>query len=252
MAKKYALNTLGGRVDFALDEIGLNPNQAAKRMDCTPQAIYMLIGGASKTISSELAFSLADLTGFEARWIVTGKGPQRIATAGEGLYVTDKRVARIAQTLLQAQEEGKEYLVDATHQSQGLLKSFAYISSLNSISRSPAMNKNASAILAAAIALFAQGALGANGQQAEECRKKLVQAQKLEVLYDMDWNLPKEPRVVAGPTFFNMPFDAKEGFVETANCYLVGGGDKCVNFNVTHWKTGKAVGRFSNCKFKMN
>lgn len=114
MTKKYALNTLGGRVEFSLDESGLNPNQAAKKMDCTPQAIYMLIGGASKTISSELAFSLADLTGFEARWIVTGKGPQRSAPAGEGLYVTDKRVALIAKTLLQAQQEGKEYIVEAT------------------------------------------------------------------------------------------------------------------------------------------
>lgn len=106
--------------------------------------------------------------------------------------------------------------------------------------------------MASALLLFTRGSLAADDKRAEECRKKLVKAQQLKVLYDMDWKLPKEPKVVAGPTFFDMPIDGKEGFVETANCYLVGGEDKCINFNVTHWKTGKPVGRFSNCKFKMN
>ena len=85
----------------------------------------------------------------------------------------------------------------------------------------------------------------------EVCRGKLFQAQKLDVLYDLDWKLPKEPRVVAGPTFFSMPIDAKEGFVDTVNCFLTAGqAGKCVNFDVLHWQTGKAIGRFSYCKFK--
>lgn len=117
------------------------------------------------------------------------------------------------------------------------------------------MNKNIHRVITTLIPAFllcAQGALGDGDKRAEECRKKLVKAQQLKVLHDMDWKLPKEPKVVAGPTFFDIPIDAKEGFVETANCYLVGGGNECVSFNVTHWKTGKTVGRFSNCKFQMN
>lgn len=114
MPKKYDLETLGGRVELALDESGLNPNQAAQKMRCKPQAIYMWISGASKTISSELAFALADLTGFEARWIVKGEGPRRSVPSGEGLLVTDQKIVSIAQTLIRAQQEGKDYLVDAT------------------------------------------------------------------------------------------------------------------------------------------
>lgn len=62
----------------------------------------------------------------------------------------------------------------------------------------------------------------ASEKRFEECRSKLIQAQKLEVLYDMDWKSPKEPKVVAGPTFFQMPIDAKEGFTETVNCFTLG------------------------------
>lgn len=103
-------------------------------------------------------------------------------------------------------------------------------------------------ILASQLA-FAESA----DQRFEECKTKLVQAQKLDLLYDFDWKPPKEPKVVVGPTFFQIPIDAKEGFVETVNCFLMAGKTgKCVNFDVRSWQTGKAVGRFSNCRFKMN
>lgn len=62
-----------------------------------------------------------------------------------------------------------------------------------------------------------------------------------------------DQEVVVGPTFFEVPIDAKEGFVETLNCFLLAGKQgECVNFNVLHWQTGKAVGRYSYCRFKMH
>jgi hypothetical protein len=86
----------------------------------------------------------------------------------------------------------------------------------------------------------------------EACRAKLKKAQALRMLHDLDWQLPSEPRVVAGPTFFSVAIDAKEGFAETVNCFLVAGEqDKCVNFSVLDWKTGLQVGRFENCRFVM-
>lgn len=100
--------------------------------------------------------------------------------------------------------------------------------------------------------LLAASAVCADERQFEVCRSKLKQAQQLDVLYDLDWKSGREPRVVAGRTFFNLPIDAKEGFVETVNCFLMTGKNQCVNFDVLHWQTGKAVGRFSNCRFKMN
>lgn len=114
MRKPYDLTTRGGRVEFALDESGHTPTSTAKKIGCKPQAISQWISRPDTNIKNPLLFKFADLTGFEARWIATGEGPQRSVGATEGLYVTDPKIARIAQTLLLAQEEGKEYLVDKT------------------------------------------------------------------------------------------------------------------------------------------
>lgn len=87
----------------------------------------------------------------------------------------------------------------------------------------------------------------------ESCRSQLKQLHKLDALYDMQWHSPREPRVVVGPTFFRLPIDGKESFVAVVNCFLmVGDPGRCVNFDTLHWQTGKAVGRFENCRFKMN
>lgn len=109
-------------------------------------------------------------------------------------------------------------------------------------------------LLLVVASLASHGALAeSNDQRFEACKSKLVQAQKLDLLYDFDWKLPKEPKVIVGPTFFKIPIDAKEGFTETVNCFLMAGeSGKCVNFDVRNWQTGKAVGRFSNCRFKMH
>lgn len=105
--------------------------------------------------------------------------------------------------------------------------------------------------LALALLLAEASFTFASDGETEECRKRLIQMQEVRILYDLDWQLPKEPKVVAGPNFFPMPFEAKEGFAETVNCFLAGEG-KFVNFDVLHWRTGKAVGRFANGKLKLN
>jgi hypothetical protein len=85
----------------------------------------------------------------------------------------------------------------------------------------------------------------------EACRAKLIKAQKLEVLYDLAWQKGSMPKVVAGPTFFTMPIDAKEGFAETVNCFLMVGEPKCIEFDIKHWQTGKSAARWSGCRLKM-
>ena len=100
------------------------------------------------------------------------------------------------------------------------------------------------------LASLSQFAFG--GDSFETCRSKLMQAQKLDVLYDLDWKSGRvEPRVVVGPTFMTMTIDAKEGFAETVNCFLMAGeAGKCVNFNLLHWQSGKPVGAFRNCRYR--
>lgn len=86
-----------------------------------------------------------------------------------------------------------------------------------------------------------------------ECREQVTQAQKSGVLYGLEWKLPNEPTVVAGPGYFPLPIDEKERFVDAVNCYLMGGdAGKCVNFDVLDWRSGKPVGRFLFCLYRMN
>ena len=85
----------------------------------------------------------------------------------------------------------------------------------------------------------------------EQCRAKLKKSQKLDVLYDLKWE-GSTLRVVVGPTFYKIPIDAKEGFIETVNCFVNVGKPNCLNFDVLDWQTGKKIGRFESCSFSMN
>jgi hypothetical protein len=108
--------------------------------------------------------------------------------------------------------------------------------------------------IAVAIVLMSSNAYGAGSDAVfEECRGLLLKSQKLGMLYNFDWKPPSAPKVVVGPTFFTVPIDVKEKFIETVNCFLMGG-DRAsfINFDVLDWQTGKAVGRFSYGHFKMN
>jgi hypothetical protein len=79
----------------------------------------------------------------------------------------------------------------------------------------------------------------------EACKASLLKAQQIDVLNNLDWRPPREPQVVVGATFYIMPFDAKKGFVDIVNCFLVSGkSDKHMSFDLLDWQTGKRVGRY--------
>lgn len=85
----------------------------------------------------------------------------------------------------------------------------------------------------------------------EECRTKLQAAKKLDVLYDFTWEKGRGARVLVGPTYYRVPFHAKEGFAETISCFLtVGESGSCMNFDLRDWRSGKVVGRFVNCRLQ--
>lgn len=89
----------------------------------------------------------------------------------------------------------------------------------------------------------------ANDAALEACRAKLKQAQKLDVLTDLQWK-GSRLHVVAGRTYYTMPFDAKEGFADTVNCFAMAGKSGCLSFDILNWNTGKATDRYSGCKLK--
>lgn len=96
--------------------------------------------------------------------------------------------------------------------------------------------------------LLCVGAQAGNAEL-EACRNKLKQAQKLEVLRDLQWK-GAHLHVVAGPTYYQMPFDAKEGFADTVNCFAMAGQKNCLSFDILHWRSGKATDRYHACKLK--
>lgn len=90
------------------------------------------------------------------------------------------------------------------------------------------------------------------GKRFTACRAKLRQAKELDLLYDLSWEAGGAPKVIAGPTFFTIPIDAKEGFTATLNCFLTAGmPNRCTDFDVRDWRTGKAVARFAACRLEM-
>lgn len=94
--------------------------------------------------------------------------------------------------------------------------------------------------------------LAAPTQDAEECRRKLAEAQRLGVLTDLDWKPGKAPHVVVGPTFFSMPFDAKQGFAETVNCFLMNGTATVIGFDLLDSMNHRVVGRWDYGRLKMS
>ena len=129
------------------------------------------------------------------------------------------------------------------------------ISSTRGRESPPSENPVRNALTLIASLVIAASALAAppaaQTQRFEQCRAKLKKAQTLEVLYDLTWEKGREPRVVVGRIFMNLPIDAREGFAETVDCFLMTGDPKMhVNFNLLHWQTGRPVARFENGKYK--
>ncbi|MEP6826972.1 MAG: hypothetical protein ABJA10_02735 [Aestuariivirga sp.] len=90
-------------------------------------------------------------------------------------------------------------------------------------------------------------AFGATDEKTfQTCKANLKAAKKLDLLYDMQWKPPLEPVVVVGPTYDTLPFDVRENFVLTLNCFFTAGkNDKYINFPILDYKTHKEVARFS-------
>lgn len=84
----------------------------------------------------------------------------------------------------------------------------------------------------------------------EDCRAKLKKAQQLELLYNLDYK-GGVPLVVVGPTFYTVPFDTKQNFADTINCFLMTGEAKYINFDLRDYRTNEVVAVYRFGKLKM-
>lgn len=70
------MTTIGERIKEAMDAAGLDPPRLGRAIGVSKQAISAMISGSTKSPTAENVFKIADATGYQARWITTGKGPK--------------------------------------------------------------------------------------------------------------------------------------------------------------------------------
>ena len=95
------MKLLADRVAHAIKASGHTPSSAARAIGCTPAAVLQWVSGKTKNIKNEFLFALADATGFEARWIGTGEGPDRTLAA------MNHRINDLINNYAQCDERGK-------------------------------------------------------------------------------------------------------------------------------------------------
>lgn len=84
----------------------------------------------------------------------------------------------------------------------------------------------------------------------EACKKKLKKAQQIDLLSNLEMQ-GYGAHVVVGPTFYTIPFDAKEGFAETVNCFLMAGAGGGMAFDLRDWRTDEVVAHWNGYKLVM-
>jgi hypothetical protein len=73
-------NTLKTRIERVMLE-GESDAEFSRRIGLSRSAVSLLLDGTTKTLKPENAYHIQDITGFSARWLQTGKGPERVGDA---------------------------------------------------------------------------------------------------------------------------------------------------------------------------
>jgi len=97
MAEEHDLTTKNGRIAFVIDASDHTPSSISRLLHCAPAAIYQWIDGSTKNLKEDHLWNLADITGYEARWISTGEGPARI----------DPSIRHVERVLIAMQPEAR-------------------------------------------------------------------------------------------------------------------------------------------------
>lgn len=98
------MQLLANRVQHILDNCELSISELARRIGCTPSTISQWKSGQTTRIRPEHLFKFADATGFEARWIGTGEGPQQTGRA-------DPRVVKLEACYERSDQRGKDAIM---------------------------------------------------------------------------------------------------------------------------------------------
>jgi len=69
--------TPANRITEAIETSGVTVSAVASACRVSPQAVYQWMSGETKQITGENLVELAEITGFEPRWIAMEAGPKR-------------------------------------------------------------------------------------------------------------------------------------------------------------------------------
>jgi transcriptional regulator with XRE-family HTH domain len=67
------------RIKLALTESGISQKEVAQKCQVSAAAVSLWVTGHTRSPRSDYAFTIAKLTGFAARWLANGEGPQKEA-----------------------------------------------------------------------------------------------------------------------------------------------------------------------------
>ena len=100
----YRMSTLEERVSEAINATGLKPLPLSEKMGVSRQAIYDWLNGKSlDQMKAKNLISLSVLSGYEATWIMTGRGSKKSSLTAE-----QERVL----SLMQESEEKQQIITD--------------------------------------------------------------------------------------------------------------------------------------------
>lgn len=88
------------RIRHAIIQAPVNQAEIAKKLGVSRPTITQWKNGDTKNLRMENLFALADVTGFSARWLATGEGPERKEDA-ENPYL---RLNPIEQVIIRKSE----------------------------------------------------------------------------------------------------------------------------------------------------
>ena len=73
--------SLKDRIKEAVDGSGISPADLARATKSTNAAVTFWLNGATKSLKGEKAAMIETATGYNAQWIISGKGEKKVAAA---------------------------------------------------------------------------------------------------------------------------------------------------------------------------
>jgi transcriptional regulator with XRE-family HTH domain len=97
------------RVTRAVTASGHTASSVARKIGVSPEAVGQWMKGPTKNLRNENLFALADATGFSARWIGTGQGPEIDRYSSEAV----RHVLSVMESLPPAEQNKLSRMADA-------------------------------------------------------------------------------------------------------------------------------------------